>query len=141
MAVLSTNNATLTILVANALPIKVENFDPNSDMWSVDDLQTADGEVTPDGQFNHWAINGAIQCTLNLSGGSKTSKKLEFLLNNQQRVGQSLSYIPEVSVVVTLNGETETYVGGILKQGKAGRSLGYPKINPTAWVFLFPRKV
>lgn len=141
MAVLSTNNASLTILAANVLPIEVENFDPNSDMWSVDDLQTADGEVTPDGQFNHWSINNGIVCTLNLSGGSTTAKKLQTILNNQQRSGQALSYVPEVTVIVNLNDEIETYMGGVLRKGKPGRSLGSQKLNVTTWEFFFPRKV
>lgn len=140
MANLSTNNASLTILLANVAPIQVENFDPNSDMWSVDDLQTADGEVTPDGQFNHWGMNGLIVATLNLSGGSTTAKMLENVINNQQRIGSSLSYVPQVSVVVNLDGRIETYQGGIMRKGKPGRSLGYPKLNPSAWEFVFPRK-
>lgn len=141
MANLSTNNASLTILVENIAPIAVENFDPNSDMWSVDDIETAGGEVTPDGQFNHWGINNPITATLNLSGASSTAEKLEWIINNQQRTGQSLSYVPNVSVVVNLDGKLETYEGGILTKGKPGRSLGYPKINPSSWTFMFPRKI
>lgn len=141
MAVLSTNNASITILVQNFLPIVVENFDPNSDMWAVDDIQTADGEVTPDGQFNIWSINAPITATLNLSGGSETAKKLEAIINNQQRSGSVLSFVPNVSVIINLGDRIETYINGVLTTGKAGRSLGTPKINPSSWVFKFARKI
>ena len=35
MAILSTNNATITIAIEGYAPLEVENFDPDSDMWAV----------------------------------------------------------------------------------------------------------
>ena len=142
MAILSTNNATITIAIEGYAPLEVENFDPDSDMWAVAELQTADGEVTPDGVFNHWGINAPIEATLTLSGGSDSAKILQGIINNQQRSGNRLGYVPSVSVIVEhgATGKVETYVDGVMMSGRPGYSLGSQKFQPMPFTFKFARK-
>ncbi len=141
MAVVSSNNASITIIAQNfPLPIVVENFDPDSDMLKIDDTQTADAEKTPDGKINVWSINALITCTLNLSGGSweSTASKLALLLNNQQRAGSVLSLVQNVTMIVDYgNGTIKTFPNGVMTSGSPAPSLGNQKIAPTAWVFKF----
>ena len=56
---LSTLNASIIVKIG-AIVLPIDNFDPDSDIFSVNDRQTADGEVTPDGHFNSWAIRSVI---------------------------------------------------------------------------------
>ncbi len=141
MAVISSNNASITIIAQNfPLPIVVENFDPDSDMLKFDDIQTADAEKTPDGKVNIWSINALITCTLNLSGGAweSTAEKLALLLNNQQRFGSVLSFVPNVTMIVNYgNGTIKTFPNGVMTTGQSAPSLGNQKILPSAWQFKF----
>ncbi len=141
MAVISSNNASITIIAQNfPLPIVVENFDPESDMLKFDDTQTADAEKTPDGKINVWSINALISCTLNLSGGAweSTANKLALLLNNQQRFGSVLSFVPNVTMIVNYgNGTVKTFPNGVMTSGSPAPSLGNQKFAPSAWIFKF----
>jgi hypothetical protein len=141
MAVISSNNASITIIAQNfPLPIVVENFDPESDMLKFEDTQTADAEKTPDGKVNVWSINALITCTLNLSGGAweSTAKRLSLLLNNQQRFGSVLSFVPNVTMIVDYgNGTIKTFPNGVMTSGSPAASLGNQKMTPTAWQFKF----
>jgi len=142
MAIISSNNANITIL-SPSIPggaLKIENFDPESDMLTFDDLQSADAEMTPDGIINVWSLNNTISCTLNLSGGAWEScaKALALVINNQKRIGESISIVKNITMIIDYgNGETRTLPNGIMTTGKPAPSLGNQKITPSAWQFKF----
>lgn len=141
MAIISSNNANIT-LISPSFPgaVKIENYDPDSDMLAFDDLQSADAELTPDGILNVWSLNQPITCTLNLSGGAWEScaKVLANVINNQKRIGESLSIVKNITMVINYgNGETRTLPNGVMTTGKPAPSLGNQKIAPSAWQFKF----
>ncbi len=137
MANLSTNNARLTVKFDGLNAIVVENFDPDSDIWTVTEVQTADGEKTPDGFFNYWGMNAVIEGTLTVSGGSDTASKLRAVLLAQMRNGNVNSDLKSVSVIVENGDTTTTYSQGIMTTGKGGPHLGAQKLQNQPFNFKF----
>ena len=110
MAIISTNNARITVKFGILSPIVIDNFDPDSDMWSPSVRQTADGEMTPDGVFNYWGINAPIEAELNVSGGSVAASLLRSVAEANTRRGDSLSQVSDVTVIVEYGDVIEVYI-------------------------------
>jgi hypothetical protein len=137
MANISTNNARLTVKFENYGAIVIDNFDPDSDIWAPSDRQTADGEVTPDGAFNYWAINAPIEATLTVSGASTAARRLRTISDAHTRRGDTQSVVEKATVIIELNGETTTYYDGVMTSTKAGAHLGNQKLQSQTFNFKF----
>lgn len=137
MGNLSTNNSRITVKFEGLSAIVIDNFDPDSDIWSVNDRQTADAEITPDGIVNGWSINALIECTLTVSGASEAGRQLRAVADAQMRRGNTNSDLKKVSVIVEVGGETTTYSEGYLTSGKAGQHLGNQKLQNQPFNFKF----
>lgn len=140
MANLSTNNSRITVKFENLSPIIIDNFDPDSDIWSPSDRQTADGELSPDGEFNYWGINTPIEAVLTVSGGSKAATQLRAVSDAHTRRGDTLSVVSGATVVVETGGESETYYNGVMTSSKAGKHLGSQKLQNQTFNFKFGGK-
>ncbi|WP_299546053.1 hypothetical protein [uncultured Helicobacter sp.] len=123
---------TSVIVVANGLPIVMDNFDPNSDILNPSARTTGGGEVSPDGHMNTWMLRTPIEATLTVTGASIGGKTLQGLSNAQAR-GRKL----EVSVIVTKGGVTTTLSPGALLSATPVPHLGSQKENPIVFTFMF----
>ena len=123
---------TTIIVVANGIPIILDNFDPNSDILTPTARTTGGGEVSPDGYFNTWMLRAPIETTITVTGASVGGKTLQALSNAQAR-GRRL----EVSVIITSKGETTTLSPGVLISATPIRHLGSQKENPIVFTFMF----
>lgn len=128
---ISTIRASIVVNIGGEV-IPIDNFDPDSDIFTVNDRQTADGEKTIDGYFNYWAVNSVIEASFNVSGGSEAGKTLRGILNAQVN-GQ----VSSATVVVTNGDVVNTYGPGILTTGKPGPHLGNQKLQPITFNFKF----
>lgn len=129
---ISTLNASLIVKIG-AVVIPVDNYDPESDIFSLNDRQTADGELTPDGYFNGWAMRTPIETSFTVTGASIAGKAIRGLLNSQANKGVA----HETSLVVK-NGDTiTTYGPGVLTSAKPAPHLGNQKVQPTTFNFKF----
>ena len=137
MANLSTNNGSITIKFEGLGAIVVDNFDPDSDMWTVNDRQTADAEITPDGIVNGWSINALTECTLTLSGGSDSARRLRAIADSQMRRGNTFADLKKVAVTVELPSGITTYSEGYMTSGKSGDHLGNQKLQNQPFNFKF----
>lgn len=120
------------VVVANGVPIVMDNFDPNSDILSAENRVTGGAEVSPDGHFNSWERREPIQCTLNVTAASVGGKTLQAFANAQGR-GKHL----DVSVIITNGGVTTTLSPGALTGATPIRALGNEKQNPLSFNFVF----
>ena len=123
---------TSVVVVANGVPIVMDNFDPNSDILSAENRVTGGAEVSPDGHFNIWERREPIQCTLNVTAASVGGKTLQAFANAQGR-GKHL----EVSVIITNGGVTTTLSPGALTGATPISALGSEKQNPLSFNFVF----
>lgn len=123
---------TSVIVVANGIPINMDNFDPNSDIINPGARTTGGGEISPDGHFNFWMLRGPIELTLTTTGASVGGKTLRSFSNAQAR-GKKL----EVSVIITKAGVTTTLSPGVLTSATPLPHLGNQKENPIIFTFMF----
>ena len=137
MGFLSTNNGRITVKFDGLGAIQIDNFDPESDMWTVNDRQTADAEITPDGIVNVWAINALTECTLTVTGASVAGKQLRAIADAQMRRGTTESDLRKVTVIVEVGGTRTVYSEGIMTSGKSGQHLGNQKIQNQPFNFKF----
>ena len=128
---LSTLNASIIVKIG-AIVLPVDNFDPDSDIFSVNDRQTADGEVTPDGHFNSWALRSVIETSFTVSGASIAGKTLQGLLN-----AQANGVINSATIVVKNENNISTYGPGVLTSAKPSQHLGNQKVQPITFNFKF----
>ena len=137
MGILSTNNGRITVKFDGLGAIEIDNFDPESDMWTVNDRQTADAEITPDGIVNYWAINALTECTLTLSGASKAATQLRAIADAQMRRGTTDSDLRKVTVIVEVGRTRTVYSEGVMTSGKSGQHLGNQKLQNQPFNFKF----
>lgn len=137
MAILSTNNSRITVKFNGLGAIVIDNYDPDSDMWTVNDRQTSEVEVTPDGIVNGWSINALAECTLTVTGASVAGKQLRAIADAQMRRGNTDSDLREVTVIVEVAGERTVYSKGFMTSGKAGQHLGNQKLQNQPFNFKF----
>lgn len=123
---------TSVVVVANGVPIVMDNFDPNSDIFSAEPRTTGGAEVSPDGHFNSWERRETIKATLNVTAASIGGKTLQAFSNAQAR-GKRL----EITVVITNGGQTTTLSPGVLISATPIKSLGNEKQNPIQFTFEF----
>ncbi|HDZ5042720.1 TPA: hypothetical protein RTG66_001557 [Campylobacter jejuni] len=128
---LSTTGASIVVKIGS-LVVSVDGFDPNSDILSVNDRQTADGEVTPDGIMTGWAMRSVIETSFTVIGSSIAGQILQSALNNQAR-----GSFDEVTITVINNGNTNIYTNGILTTAKPSMHLGNQKMQPITFNFKF----
>lgn len=128
---LSTLNASIIVKIGD-IPIPVDNFDPDSDIFTINDRQTADGEVTPDGYFNGWAMRTPIETSFTVSGASLAGKTIQGLLN-----AQANGVLNSATVVVSNEGVITTYGPGVLTSAKPSPHLGNQKVQPITFNFKF----
>lgn len=128
---LSTLNATIVVKIG-ALVIPIDSFDPNSDILAVNDRQTADGEITPDGIMTSWAMRSVIETSFTVTGSSVAGQLLQSALNNQAR-----GNLEQVTITVINNGKTNIYGPGVLTSAKPSMHLGNQKVQPITFNFKF----
>lgn len=136
MANLSVNNVKMIITIG-IIPIEVDNFTPDSDMWVVDSIETGGAEVTPDGRMNEWNKNSLISCSLTLTGGSNTAEILINQLQQQVRVGNKPAVSLPVQVVIQNGNSIETFANGKLLSGNGGLTYGNEKLGNVTFNFTF----
>lgn len=137
MGILSTNNGRITVKFDGLGAIEIDNFDPESDMWTVNDRQTADAEITPDGIVNMWSINALTECTLTVTGASVAGKQLRAIADSQMRRGTTDADLRKVTVIVEVGGTRTVYSEGIMTSGKSGQHLGNQKLQNQPFNFKF----
>ena len=123
---------TSIVVVANGVPIIMDNFDPNSDILSPEMRTTGGGEITPDGHFNRWERREPISATLNVTGASIGGKTLQAFSNAQAR-GKKL----EVTVVITNESQTTTLSPGALLGATPITPIGSEKRGGIQFQFMF----
>lgn len=128
---LSTLNAVLIVKIGSIV-IPVDNYDPDSDIFNVNDRETGDGEVTPDGYFNAWAIRSAIETSFNVTGASNAGKVIQGLLNAQAK-----GSLQNATIVVKNGDNVNTYGPGVLRSSKPAQHLGNKKVMPITFNFKF----
>lgn len=128
---ISTLNASIIVKIG-AIVLPVDNFDPDSDIFEVNDRQTAEGELTPDGHFNMWAVRSPIETSFTTSGASRAGKVLQGLLNAQAK-----GMLYNAIVVVKNQNSITTYGPGILKMAKPAPSLSNVKVKSVTFNFKF----
>lgn len=124
-------------------PLLLQNLSADSDVWVVNDIETAGAQTTPDGASVFWSQNARIEATLNLSGASKEAKTLSNLLQSQQKYGGIPPVLSNVTVVVynEITEETETYIDGVMTSGSVGTSYGNQKKNDKVFNFSFGKRI
>lgn len=136
MGNLSVNNAKMIITIG-VIPIVIDNFTPDSDMWSVNTIETGDAEVTPDGKMNEWNKNALIECTLTLTGASNAGEVLINQLTQQTRIGSKPAISLPVQVVIQNDNYIETFANGKLVSGSGGNTYGNEKLANLTFTFKF----
>lgn len=136
MANLSVNN-TKMIITIGVIPIEVDNFTPDSDMWQTNTIETGGAEVTPDGKMNTWTKNALIECTLTLTGASNAGEILINQLEQQKRIGSKPAVSLPVQVVIQNNNYVETFANGHLINGTGGHTYGNEKLGNYTFTFSF----
>lgn len=138
---ISSNGLKITISAVPLLPVPLEikNLSANADVWSVNEISTADAEVGADGEIATWGINALIEATLTLSGASKEAKRLSALLKSQRKYGNIPPVVSNVSVTVynEITGEKDIYTDGIMTGGSPSQSYGNQKKNDRVYNFKF----
>lgn len=141
----SSNQLTLTLSILPVLPnpLTIEGFSADSDIWQVDDVQTADAQTTPDGKDVFWSLNNRIPATLTLSSASPQAKILSNLLQAQSRYGQIPAVLSNVTAVLynSTTEETETFINGVMTQGAVGTSYGNQKKKDKVFQFSFGKRI
>lgn len=127
---ISTLNASIIVKIG-AIVLPVDNFDPDSDIFDVNDRQTAEGELTPDGHFIMWAVRSPIETSFTTTGASRAGKVLQGLLNAQAH-GKLYNAI----VVVKNQNIITTYGPGILRMAKPAPALA-KKLKSITFNFKF----
>lgn len=122
----------IVIVKIGSLTFTLDNLDPDSDIVGLNDRQTGDGEVTPDGYFNAWGMRAPIEMSVNVTGASVAGRALQDRLNAQAE-GEAL----KCSVVVQLGARVSTYGPGVLVSAKPAPHLGNQKIQPITFNFKF----
>lgn len=128
---LSTVAASIVVKIGS-LVVPVDGFDPNSDILTLNDRQTADGEVTPDGIMTNWAMRSVIETSFTVIGSSIAGQVLQSALNAQAR-----GILEDVTITVVNNGKTNIYTNGVLTSAKPGFHLGAQKVQPVTFNFKF----
>lgn len=136
MGNLSVNNAKMIITIG-VIPIEVDNFTPDSDIWQVNTVETGGAEVTPDGKMNEWNKNSLIECTLTLTGNSNAGEILLNQVQQQTRVGVKPAISLPIQVVIQNNNYIETFDNGKLMSGSGGLTYGNEKLSNLTFVFAF----
>lgn len=142
---ISSNGLTISILAIPLIPtpLEITHLSADGDVWSVEDIDTADAQMTPDGETVTWGINAMIGATLTLSGASPQGKRLANLLKGQRKYGTIPATINNVTVTVynSLTDETETFLDGIMSGGSPAQSYGNQKKNDRVFKFKFSERV
>ena len=128
---ISTLNASIIVKIG-AIVLPVDNFDPDSDIFEVNDRQTAEGELTPDGHFNMWAVRSPIETSFTTTGASKAAKVLQGLLN-----AQANGMLHNAIVVVKNQNSITTYGPGVLTSAKPAPALASQKLKSITFNFKF----
>lgn len=138
---ISVNNAKFVITIG-IIPVVIDNFSTESDMWSVAEVEAAELEVTPDGKAVRYAKNFPITATLTLNGASDAGKNIRDAIKAQSRNGSIDSVILPVSVVITeANGSVTTYLDGAITNGLPAKSFGNQKLLDQTFTFKFQKVI
>lgn len=124
---ISTVNSKFVINIGTAV-YTIDHFTPESDMWSVDDIETGVLELTPDGKPVKHSKQAIYNAHLTLNGASDVAEVLRQLAGLQVRSGDRKAICPEISVVIENNGNVETYTEGVVMGGGAGYIYGNEKL-------------
>lgn len=136
---ISVNNARLTIMIG-AIPIQVEGFSSESDIWTpAGEIEAGSAEITPDGQVVRYGKNALIRYTLTLNGGSESAKLLREALKQQMRNGEIPAVLLPVTATMVNEGVTEIYADGTLENGAVALSYGNQKLADQSWTFAFAK--
>ena len=129
---ISTVNSQIVVKFEGLGAIVIDNYDPESDIWTVAEQETAGAEKTPDGLVNRWAKQTLTEATLTVTGASTAGKQLRAVLNSQQN-----GDLKEVSVIVQVGKFKGNYTNGTLLSGKVGTHLGNEKVQNMPFKFSF----
>ena len=128
---ISTLNASIIVKIG-AIVLPIDNFDPDSDIFEVNDRQTAEGELTPDGHFNMWAVRSPIETSFTTTGASKAAKVLQGLLNTQAN-----GVLHNAIIVVKNQNSISTFGPGVLTSAKPAPALASQKLKSITFNFKF----
>lgn len=137
---ISTNNAVFTLTIGT-IPIIVDNFSPESDMWSVADVDCGQMDITPDGKSVKFAKNFLVRATLTLNGASTTAELIRTAINAQTRNGNIDSTLLPISVIIVNDGHTESFLDGTIESGPSAKSYGNQKLLDQSWNFAFSKRI
>lgn len=141
---IGSNGVSISVSLTPIYPAgTVEEFPTEGDVWKVDDYQTADMVMTPDGQAYKFGKNSVIKATLTLGPTSSMRQFLEMALIAQQRNGPEAAEPFSATVVVTNkhSERVDTYTDGILTSGSVGMSVGAEKIGDAKYSFVFGKVI
>ena len=128
------------ILNIGAAVYTIDHFSPESDMWTVDDIESGALELTPDGKPVKHSKQAFYNAHLTLSGASEAAEVLRQLAALQVRQGNRLAVCPEISVIIENNGNIEKFSQGVLQGGGAGYSYGNEKLGDQTFNFQFANR-
>ena len=136
---ISTNGIKATLTMAPLPPIELDNFSPESDMMTTEDLNTANMEMTPDGKAIRYTMNAKIPLSITLNAASSAAKLLRECLVQQRRTGNipPISFNANLVIEDLVNGVMEIYSDGVLESGPAGYGYGNQKKLDQTFKFSF----
>ena len=123
---ISVVNSVMYLSVGKAV-VEVDNFSPDSNMWEVDDIETANIQRTPDGRIIAWTKQAIYGATLTLNAASNAAKLLASASQAQIRDGNNKAKLPEIKVIFENDGVIKTYAKGVINTGKPDISFGNEK--------------
>lgn len=136
---ISTNGVKAILTMAPLSPIELDNFSPESDMMTPEDVNTANMEMTPDGKAIRYTINAKIPLSITLNAASQAAKLLRECLVQQRRAGNipPISFNANLVIEDLVNNITEIYSDGVLESGPTGYGYGNQKKLDQTFKFSF----
>lgn len=138
---ISTNNTEITLTIG-AIPIKLTHFSAEGDIWvKANDPELGGSARTPDGKLVVWAKNDLLKYTLTLNGGSPEAHAIINAFQAQMRTGSIPSVQLPITVIVSTDSFTATYIGGIIETGAVSFDIGQTNILDLSWTFSFEKVI
>lgn len=142
---ISSNGLKISIVAIPFIPkpLEIANVSPDSDIWQVANIETADAQTTPDGQSVFWGKQARIEATLTLSGASEEANVLANMIQLQMKYGHIPPVVSNVTIIVEneITGERDTFIDGVMKSGSPAQGYGSEKKTDREFVFSFAKRI
>lgn len=117
----------------------VESFGIDSDVWTPEDIETADAVKTLDGFIYKYGKNAMKGGTLTLAPNSAIRKFLNIALLGQERIGEAVAEPFTVSMTISHrhSGYMTIYTDGVIVSGGVDEQVGAERLADRSYTFKF----